>query len=819
MLQKRGKILLVIFLLISFYSVINAQLTNGWTEVPYQFMIQSPYNIPMWDRYDYDPMTKTHTFTVKTSDALHFPGSASGGRRTEMKIVGYNYKSNAGNHQLEADFNVTPGTHATCIMQIKGGSGGNGGTSTNTFIMLRIYNDNLCDNQTPIMPIVKGKWYRLNVIHEAAIGKITVYVDGNLIRTKNVNIDNSDCYWKVGVYNQTGAVELNESKWRNIKILELYDSNKQMQTITFPQLPASIPLGTPDIDPGATSSSGLPIIYVTAYEPTVKFANGKMQILGEGYADVSATQPGNANYNMAPNAVQHIVVTSSTKKNQTIICDSIPVKTLGDPDFSTGATASSGAFLKVYSSNLAVATVTKDNVIHIEGPGTTTFTFLQIWNNEYNGAVLQKTFTVKLSDPPHQSIVFPALPQKSVGDEDFDPRAIATSGLPVTYTSSDTTVASIVNGKIHIKKSGTTTITASQAGNETYNAASNAIQILTVAGINKKDQTINFGALPNKYVGDTDFDPGATASSGLPVTYSSSDTLVASIISNKIRLKKAGVTTITASQTGNEEYNAAVEVSQILTVSVLADSIKWYKIKSKQYPGYVLNFTGAPAKGTNVYLDVDSGSDTQLWRLENLDSGYVKIVPMSDLEYCLDCSTTPADGINVQLWQYRNNNRQQWLISETADGFSKITIRNNNLFGLDVDTTASKNVRMWAYAEMNNQLWQLEEVKTTTSVNENVLNQEIIPSGYKLASYPNPFNPSTKINYQIPVSGYVTMKVFDILGRELAILENKMVSSGSYTINFDASRLTSGVYVALLTVQPQGGSKSIVQTMKLMLSK
>ncbi len=54
---------------------------------------------------------------------------------------------------------------------------------------------------------------------------------------------------------------------------------------------------------------------------------------------------------------------------------------------------------------------------------------------------------------------------KTVGDADFDPNALATSGLPVSYASSDTSVAAIVNGKVHILAPGTTKITASQNGN------------------------------------------------------------------------------------------------------------------------------------------------------------------------------------------------------------------------------------------------------------------------------------------------------------------------------------------------------------------
>jgi hypothetical protein len=78
-----------------------------------------------------------------------------------------------------------------------------------------------------------------------------------------------------------------------------------------------------------------------------------------------------------------------------------------------------------------------------------------------------------------------------------------------------------------------------------------------------------------------------------------------------------------------------------------------------------------------------------------------------------------------------------------------------------------------------------------------------IADGFKLMqNYPNPFNPTTKIRYQIPASlnpskggTLITLKVYDILGREITTLVNKEQSSGVYEIEFDGSELSSGIYV------------------------
>jgi hypothetical protein len=80
-------------------------------------------------------------------------------------------------------------------------------------------------------------------------------------------------------------------------------------------------------------------------------------------------------------------------------------------------------------------------------------------------------------------------------------------------------------------------------------------------------------------------------------------------------------------------------------------------------------------------------------------------------------------------------------------------------------------------------------------------------------NYPNPFNPETCIEYLVPSSEYIILKVYDILGNEVAELVNERKEAGTYKINFDASALSSGIYFYKL----QAGS--FIQIKKLMLLK
>jgi hypothetical protein len=88
------------------------------------------------------------------------------------------------------------------------------------------------------------------------------------------------------------------------------------------------------------------------------------------------------------------------------------------------------------------------------------------------------------------------------------------------------------------------------------------------------------------------------------------------------------------------------------------------------------------------------------------------------------------------------------------------------------------------------------------------------PKEFALAqNYPNPFNPATVIRYQLPVTNYVSLKVYDAIGREVATLVNETKEAGYYSVSFDASKLSSGIYFARL----QSGEK--MQFKKLMLVK
>ncbi|MBE0570729.1 MAG: T9SS type A sorting domain-containing protein [Ignavibacteriaceae bacterium] len=93
-------------------------------------------------------------------------------------------------------------------------------------------------------------------------------------------------------------------------------------------------------------------------------------------------------------------------------------------------------------------------------------------------------------------------------------------------------------------------------------------------------------------------------------------------------------------------------------------------------------------------------------------------------------------------------------------------------------------------------------------------NKSNIPTEYSLSqNYPNPFNPSTNIGFRISDRGYVSLKVFDILGNEVVTLVDEEKEPGVYEVQFDASNLSSGIYYYKLV------SGNFIETKKMVLIK
>ena len=107
-----------------------------------------------------------------------------------------------------------------------------------------------------------------------------------------------------------------------------------------------------------------------------------------------------------------------------------------------------------------------------------------------------------------------------------------------------------------------------------------------------------------------------------------------------------------------------------------------------------------------------------------------------------------------------------------------------------------------------------ENILAKSNIQQVELNETVVIKDYDLfQNYPNPFNPSTTISFQMPKDGFVTLKIYDILGKEVTTLVNEFKTTGKYNVQFNASNLASGMYI----YQIKAGEYS--NTKKLMLMK
>ena len=215
----------------------------------------------------------------------------------------------------------------------------------------------------------------------------------------------------------------------------------------------------------------------------------------------------------------------------------------------------------------------------------------------YIADMLNNTIRGYLRSP--QTITFSAIPNKVALSAPFAVSPTASSGLTVTLVSSNPAVASVSGFTITPLTAGSCTITATQNGNDEYNAAPPVSQPFTVTAA---PQTITFSAIPNKVALSAPFAVSPTASSGLTVTLVSSNPAVASVSGFVITPLTAGNCTITATQSGGGAYAAASPVSQPFTVTLASQTINFSAIPSLPFNATPFQVSATASSGLTLTL-------------------------------------------------------------------------------------------------------------------------------------------------------------------------------------------------------------------------
>jgi probable HAF family extracellular repeat protein len=313
----------------------------------------------------------------------------------------------------------------------------------------------------------------------------------------------------------------------------------------------------------ATASSTLAVAYSSG-SPTICTNNGPVFIMisGTGTCNVKYEQTGDDNRNAAPPVTENV---SAQKASTTTIVTVSNATYDGSPHGGSATVAGTGGL------NQSL-TVTYTGITTTYGPSTIAptnagqYSAEATFTTDSNYALSNdtKSFTIAKAS---QTITFGALPNKTFGDAPFNVNANGGgSSKPVTFSAAGNCSSGGTNGStITITGAGSCTVTASQAGDANYNAASNVPRSFTIA---TASQTIIFGALLNKAVGDAPFTVNATGGgSSSPVLFSASGNCTSGGTNGStITITGAGNCTVTASQAGDTNYVLATPVSQSFAI-------------------------------------------------------------------------------------------------------------------------------------------------------------------------------------------------------------------------------------------------------------
>ncbi len=463
------------------------------------------------------------------------------------------------------------------------------------------------------------------------------------------------------------------------------------------------------------------------------------------------------------------------------------------------------------ASALDTSPVASTTATQTSDAGTYPITVSDGVSTNYSFSYVEGTLTVNKAD---QTITFDALVDRTVGDAAFDLTATASSGLSITYTSSDENVASVSGSTVTILNAGTTTVTASQAGGTNFNAASEVVQTLTVNN-NIQDQTITFEALDNQVYGASSFELTGTASSGLTIAYSSSDETIATISGSTVTILSVGTTTITASQVGNDSYTAAADISQTLTIdpatlTVTADD----QTKAYGEANPTLTFTYAGFQNgedetvlttvPTVATIAEAGSDVGTYVIE-IAGGSAANYMITPVNGTL---TITKAGLTITAAdQTMRTGEAVPTLTTTMEGY----VNGDTEADLDIlpaiatEATSSSPSGLYDITltggEDNNYEYTL--INGTLTV-ETVLG--LVLEQTQIMIYPNPVVDKLHIDFPQSLSGEeITVQLFDMEGRKL---QSQRVEG--YGLELDVSQISTG----MLILQMSAGGEVIRKRVK-----
>jgi hypothetical protein len=353
-------------------------------------------------------------------------------------------------------------------------------------------------------------------------------------------------------------------------VSQSFTIHHELQTLTFPVIPTQL-LSTGSITLSASASSGLAVTFASSTSTVCTVSGTTATLNAAGTCTITATQAGNGDWAAVAQPRSFLVQLTA----QTITFSNPGDQTYGTP-LSLVASASSGLPVSFASTSPIFCTVSGTTATMLNS-GACTIQATQAGNGSFAAAtpVLQ-SFTVHHE---LQTLSFPVIPTQVLSTGTITLSASASSGLPVTFASSTSTVCTVSGTTATLLAAGTCTITATQAGNGGWapvaQPRSFAVQL--------PPQTISFSPLTDLTlgVGSGTETLTATATSGLTVSFTSMTTAICTVSGNTVTPINSGVCTVQATQAGNSSFAAATPVSQSFTIHHEAQTVTFAVIPTQ----------------------------------------------------------------------------------------------------------------------------------------------------------------------------------------------------------------------------------------------
>lgn len=605
----------------------------------------------------------------------------------------------------------------------------------------------------------------------------------------------SDGYWpsntgeRVSTVNPTNG--LTTTIVLNGAVARLDGANvKSDQVITFNTLPAKT-YGDADFDAGATAGAGTPVGYSSSNANILSIINGQLHIAGAGVADITVNHPGDDFYNPAPPVVQTITInkaslTIKADDQAKVTGDGNPPLTLTYTGFVNGEDATVLNPAPVVSTTATTASPPDTYPITVEGAGSP----------NYDIKYVPGTLTVTAAKQ-QQTIAFDPLPAKTYGDASFDPGAVATSGLAVSYTSDNPAVAAIVNGQLQITGVGTATITASQAGSVAYEPAPDKLQTLVVSPaaltIRADDKNRLYGhsnpELTITYTGFVNNETEAVFST--PVIISTTATTSSAV----------GDYPITVEGATAANYTITFENGTLRVDPLMAQTITFNKLPVKTYGNAAFAAGAQASSGLTVeYASSDPAVATVANGIITIHAAGTATITASQPG---DASFSAADPVAQVLTVKKAN------LSVTAKSFTKkegepnpsLTIVYSGFVNGDDagDLTQAPGISTPATTAAVAGVYPITVSGAVSSTNYHIAyfngSLTVLPVSSDTSGY-NAYISTPgrlRVNYYATANQEITVQLFNSYGGR--VLDNKLTAvKGMNTFYFEVPNLSAGVY-------------------------